>query len=191
MKKAFTLAEVLITLGIIGVVAALTIPSLIQGNKIKETETRLKKFYSISNEAIKLSEVENGTHKNWDPIPADSENVLLWYNKYLNKYIKSSKVEKVPPKAIGIYFLDGSALLFSDEGWDFYPNANKVKNTSYKYGIEAFPFQYNEKGLEPYTKYWNGTDEQLISTCAKNGIYCTKLIQNNGWSIPEDYPFKF
>ena len=29
MKKAFTLAEVLITLGIIGVVAAMTIPNLI------------------------------------------------------------------------------------------------------------------------------------------------------------------
>ena len=29
MKKAFTLAEVLITLGIIGVVAALTIPTLV------------------------------------------------------------------------------------------------------------------------------------------------------------------
>ncbi len=35
MKKAFTLAEVLITLGIIGVVAALTLPSLITNYKVK------------------------------------------------------------------------------------------------------------------------------------------------------------
>lgn len=33
MKKAFTLAEVLITLGIIGVVAALTIPTLAKYRK--------------------------------------------------------------------------------------------------------------------------------------------------------------
>ncbi len=45
--KAFTLAEVLITLGIIGVVAALTIPALINRNEERVRETQLKKVYSI------------------------------------------------------------------------------------------------------------------------------------------------
>lgn len=36
MKKAFTMAEVLITLGIIGIIAALTIPNLIEGYKKKK-----------------------------------------------------------------------------------------------------------------------------------------------------------
>lgn len=44
MKKAFkagfTLAEVLITLGIIGIVAAITIPTLIHAYKVKVVETR-------------------------------------------------------------------------------------------------------------------------------------------------------
>ena len=40
-KFAFTLAEVLITLGIIGVVAAMTIPSLIQSYKEKQTVVTL------------------------------------------------------------------------------------------------------------------------------------------------------
>ena len=44
MKKAFTLAEVLITLGIIGVVAAMTMPSLIQNYKERETVSKVKKF---------------------------------------------------------------------------------------------------------------------------------------------------
>lgn len=35
MKNGFTLAEVLITLGIIGVVAAMTLPVLIQKHKMK------------------------------------------------------------------------------------------------------------------------------------------------------------
>ena len=46
-KTGFTLAEVLITLGIIGVVAALTIPSLMTAYNKHITETRLKKFYSL------------------------------------------------------------------------------------------------------------------------------------------------
>ena len=41
--QGFTLAEVLITLGIIGVVAALTVPTLIAEHRSKELETRLKK----------------------------------------------------------------------------------------------------------------------------------------------------
>ncbi|MFQ8625261.1 MAG: type II secretion system protein [Candidatus Gastranaerophilaceae bacterium] len=42
--RAFTLAEVLITLGIIGVVAAMTMPVLIQNHKEKETVAKLKKL---------------------------------------------------------------------------------------------------------------------------------------------------
>lgn len=48
-NPAFTLAEVLITLGIIGVVAALTIPVLTQNYKKRVVETRLQKFYSTIN----------------------------------------------------------------------------------------------------------------------------------------------
>ena len=42
MKKAFTLAEVLITLGIIGVVAAITLPTLIANYQKKVLETQYK-----------------------------------------------------------------------------------------------------------------------------------------------------
>ena len=45
-KCAFTLAEVLITLGIIGVVAAMTLPTLINMTNKKELEVALKKTYS-------------------------------------------------------------------------------------------------------------------------------------------------
>ncbi|MFQ8625693.1 MAG: type II secretion system protein [Candidatus Gastranaerophilaceae bacterium] len=42
--SGFTLAEVLITLGIIGVVAALTMPSVINNYKEKETIAKLKRL---------------------------------------------------------------------------------------------------------------------------------------------------
>lgn len=51
-KFAFTLAEVLITLGIIGVVAALTMPSLIQNHKKQTTLSKLKKYRLHSGKLI-------------------------------------------------------------------------------------------------------------------------------------------
>ena len=60
LKLGFTLAEVLITLGIIGVIAALTIPTLIMNYRKIVVENQLKSTYSIISQAIKLAEVENG-----------------------------------------------------------------------------------------------------------------------------------
>ena len=64
-KAAFTLAEVLITLGIIGIVAAMTMPALIQRNINHTAEARLKKFYSVFNQAIQLAEAEYGDRTFW------------------------------------------------------------------------------------------------------------------------------
>lgn len=53
MKKyAFTLAEVLITLGIIGVVAAMTLPSIVNRTRQKELETAFNKQYSVLQQAV-------------------------------------------------------------------------------------------------------------------------------------------
>ena len=54
-KHGFTLAEVLITIGIIGVVAAITIPSLISAYQKRSTESRLKQAYSVLTNALKMS----------------------------------------------------------------------------------------------------------------------------------------
>jgi prepilin-type N-terminal cleavage/methylation domain-containing protein len=62
---AFTLAEVLITIAIVGVVAAITIPTLIQNAKEKSTVTRVKETYSILSQAYKHAEEEYGTPENW------------------------------------------------------------------------------------------------------------------------------
>ena len=51
-KPAFTLAEVLITLGIIGIVAAMTLPALLQKQERLSTGVALEKFYSSFQNAI-------------------------------------------------------------------------------------------------------------------------------------------
>ncbi len=66
MKNGFTMAEVLITLGIIGIVAAFTIPQLIRGYQKKETAIRLKRAYTIIQQAIRLAENEHNEMQYWD-----------------------------------------------------------------------------------------------------------------------------
>ena len=60
MKKAFTLAEVLITLSIIGVVAALTIPSLIAKYQKHVLYNQFMKAASVLENAVKMYEADNG-----------------------------------------------------------------------------------------------------------------------------------
>lgn len=59
-QLAFTLAEVLITLAIIGIVAAMTIPTLVANYQKKLTVTKLKNSYSKIIQVINLSQSVNG-----------------------------------------------------------------------------------------------------------------------------------
>ena len=75
--KGFTLAEVLVTLGIIGVVSAMTVPSLVQNYQRQSYVTQLHKVYNelqqafvqvvTENNAIDLREAGLGTQTNIKP----------------------------------------------------------------------------------------------------------------------------
>ena len=59
-KKAFTLAEVLITLGIIGVVAAMTLPTLIKNYQKTVWTNQLKKSYATLNQGFRTMMANEG-----------------------------------------------------------------------------------------------------------------------------------
>ena len=106
MKKGFTLAEVLITIAIIGVVAVLTVPMLIQKYEKHATSAKLKKFVSTMEQAIRLSEIENGSADKWETFPykTDSEGrydydyaaqiAKNFFVKYLAPYMNYTKIEE-------------------------------------------------------------------------------------------------
>ena len=71
-KVAFTLAEVLITLGVIGVVAAMTLPTLIQNYKKHVVETKVQKTYALISNAVRMSEAKYGEMAEWDTCDVDS-----------------------------------------------------------------------------------------------------------------------
>ena len=82
-KAAFTLAEVLITLGIIGVVAAMTIPALMTHFQQEQTVIKLKKAISVINQAYRLSYDDVGEPENSFTIGADE-----YFKTYWAPYIK-------------------------------------------------------------------------------------------------------
>lgn len=210
--NAFTLAEVLITLGIIGVVAAMTIPVLMVEYKKSVIETRLKKVYSTVNQAINLSMLDNGDKKTWDTLT--SSNVDTWYNKYLAPYLKTAKVNS-GSNFVQAYFSDGSLLQIASASWTFYPRANDLNNPAYVYGPGTgranFTFYFDpttnntsnayhyNKGFEPYKSGWDGNENTLLTNTAlgcKQTVtniraYCTALIQLHNWKIPDNYPLNF
>lgn len=93
-KIGFTLAEVLITLGIIGVVAALTLPTLIQKQQEKATVTALKKFYSSFSQAYMRAIQENGTPDTWyeNGETRNSKEACLTAMNKIIPYMKTTKV---------------------------------------------------------------------------------------------------
>ena len=84
--RGFTLAEVLITLVIIGVIAAMTIPTLINKTNKQEDVSRLKKTYSTLAQATNKIIADEGNPKasigGW---ATSTEAVYNMYKKYLSK----------------------------------------------------------------------------------------------------------
>ena len=91
---AFTLAEVLITLGIIGVVAAMTLPSLVQNYRKSVVENKLKSEYSLISNAIRMSEAKNGSSEDWATCDEDSsfECTKSFFDTYLAPELKTVKI---------------------------------------------------------------------------------------------------
>ncbi len=89
--RAFTLAEIIIVLGIIGVIAAMTIPNLIMSYQKEQTVTQLKKIYTELNQALKLAEVDNGSPDNWDIGDESLATTQAFVDTYIFPYIKIVK----------------------------------------------------------------------------------------------------
>ena len=83
-KAAFTLAEVLITLTILGIVAYLVIPNIVQSYKKTLTVNRLKIAYSMLNDAVSLSFIEN-------KYPNGNLGATDIFNNYFKPYLNISK----------------------------------------------------------------------------------------------------
>ena len=87
-KYGFTLAEVLITLGIIGVVAAMTLPNLIANYRSKVAVTQLKKMYSVMSQAMLFTVQRDGDYSSLNIEDMSSSSIQNWYNDALKPYLR-------------------------------------------------------------------------------------------------------
>lgn len=114
LNRGFTLAEVLITLGIIGVVAALTLPALINKYQKVQYVTGLQKAYTVFNNGIKLLMADTGCDdiKCTGLFEGSVEDSDFNDNmeKMVRKYFKVAKVCKYGNDSCAImrHYLDGN-----------------------------------------------------------------------------------
>ncbi|MBQ2645422.1 type II secretion system protein [bacterium] len=91
-NNGFTLAEVLLTLVIIGIVASMTIPNIFAHFTEKATVVRLKKTYSLLNSAVKSAVAINGPVDYWEfgNASAKGANSVI-FNNTIKPYLNITK----------------------------------------------------------------------------------------------------
>ena len=207
---AFTLAEVLITLGIIGVVAAMTMPSLMQNYKRQQATARIKKFVSVINQALISAENDLGPREDWviegaASAEGNSDYAYNFLNTYIKPYIKSDDIEKrrlFGMNMATLRFVDGSQMSVKVGAcYDIFYDINGEKGPNEK-GRDIFVFilcknggcNFNSNQVRGFYCAPTGqqfpTHEQLIDNCKdrNRGSYCTILLEQNGYEFPKDYP---
>jgi len=94
------LAEVLITLAIIGVIAAITIPSIVANHQKKELETQFAKSYRTLSQAVSMAVAEHGGFDFWEwkasYTSEEYDNYLKIFTPYLNvvKFCSAGETSK-------------------------------------------------------------------------------------------------
>ena len=218
-KKAFTLAEVLITLVIIGVIAAITVPTLITKYQKEQTVTRLKKAYSAFAQTTNRAISDYGPINTWDIGSNNDTNAAKSFlNKYVLPYMSVSKMPTTSSEGqwidkafdlngrtefnyanrfVRFYLNDGTSVSVNfntEKAFRVHVDINGDKKPN-KLGKDIFVFNYNLDSGKFYPIGANQTRENLLedygNRCNKNctGESCAALIMKDGWRIADDYPW--
>ena len=213
---AFTLAEVLITLAIIGVVAVMTIPTLIGNYKKRATETKIKKFYSQMTQAIRLSEIDNGPALKWDKAPmaydeegnidnvAQRENARNYWNTYLAPYIKTLGIKDLDDVSeILVSLSDGSdvrlnngqcvLMVYYPHGYSISANAENGGAFHFQICTPSVAYIYRKRNPNKAFGCYQETltREEALLQCETTNYKCSCLLEFDNWEFKEDYPYKF
>jgi prepilin-type N-terminal cleavage/methylation domain-containing protein len=172
-KEGFTLAEVLITIGVIGVVAAMTIPTLMMNYQRKVWEARLKKSFSITVNACERMLVEEN-------VSASNETELFREvnNANVRKYFKVLRDGESTTHGFLIALPDGADLYFNANndlpGFNFYVDVNGDSSKPNVAGRDLFEFDLDR----------NCTYSSANATSDEAKRF--KYVAEHNWEIPDD-----
>lgn len=210
MKKifAFTLAEVLITVTIIGVVAAITLPTFIQNYQKHIFVNQLRKSHSLISQAFQRMIFDERATSFSETKYARNRYSYNGAGEYLAKYVKvvnSEYLENSDNEYINmdntpvnddlkkkILLSDGSIIF--DNGSYFYIDVNGEEGPNimdrdlFKFSISTAGqlVPYTQNGIVGYEKDEYGVEDTnrpifgSDSDCTANGCGATRII-NAGW----------
>ena len=202
-KFAFTLAETLVVMGIIGVVAALTIPNLNQSTGDREKVAKLKKVYSNLEDAFGRATAVYGPIDEW----IQSDDALEMSTKYAERFIDFFKVSKNcetsgddaclhGSNGYAFNLADGTSLEFYIKyaNCDYNTGDDQLYSNDYcgevmtdidgsyrgknKEGIDRFRFYVTKQGIVPYGTKNSKAGEDL--KCLTEFVLCTAWVIDNG-----------
>jgi len=192
---AFTLAEVLVTLGIIGVVSAMTIPTLMQGYQKKVYSTQLKKVYTEMSQALYKVVNDNNALNLSEAGVYNQATVQSFTSKYFNmikncgisgancfasryRYINNNSANLAAPTGQSCFVnASGAAICMTTSLITIDVNAQEGPNIV---GRDYYQIYLNNDG-----KLYGSDGGANTETNCKNGspTYCTFSIMNNSWEM--------
>ena len=166
-KAAFTLAEVLITLGIIGVVAAMTLPTLIQNHQKQVLLTQLKKNYAILTQAVSMLKAE---YDNVDPVQMPFVQQQWDHKAYLKTELLGPEFAKYLPIVSSKADPDAKMCFDSVDDWNV------------KYGNGNLSNKINFYISNDGDKHW---------TWELNNGACIHFSHGSAWEWTDSTPHRF
>lgn len=181
IKKGFTLAEVLITLGIIGIAAALTMPALVGKYKDKVLLNQSKRTFSLISNAFNMLKAESGLSDYSGIFEKSHEEIL-------NNLASQIQVIENCGVKDGCWAKETKGQKKSDGNYSFFTShaiAKAILNDGSTIGIMS----YNNKnvGTDCLTRFTTGTDENG-NPIYQNSNQCGLIFfDTNGKKGPNQY----
>jgi type II secretory pathway pseudopilin PulG len=194
---------------IIGIIAAITVPTVIANSNANANLAKIKKNYSTFSQAIMRSKSENGPIDEW--YEAVNKEPNAYFSTYLKPYINIMRICEdynscgynsiTPWKFLNnskynwnintsegrlfFYLLDGVFIALQTGA---YSGCSKYNDDGF-FGKDVFFMSFsNSKGVIPYGDSLN--QDTIKNDCSKghSGFYCLKYLMLNGWNYPKGYP---
>ncbi|MCD7878377.1 MAG: type II secretion system GspH family protein [Candidatus Gastranaerophilales bacterium] len=199
-KQGFTLAEVLISLVVIGIIAAITVPLVMENYRRHEIGVKSEKVYSMLSQAVKMAEIEHG-------IPSAQWNYSLsageFFKTYLSKYISGSFT--ATERTMTGRLQDGIKIACGGRYTNYYIINVYVFGkwsagacTNLKFSLFSENFIKAHSKVKPLDSYFrvdfpdaNVTRASLKNACVDRQDYCSALIMMDGFEIKKDFPRRF
>jgi prepilin-type N-terminal cleavage/methylation domain-containing protein len=215
MQKGFTLAEVLVTIGILGVIAALTIPSVVKNYRYKVYSTQLQKAYSQIQTAIKTvmeDEMTNDFYQTTAGMKTVSGSCTVGPCYFLTKYFKTARTNcgNTTPKCYAssyksingddagtflgdycIQTINGATICVANNATNLvtsiFLDVNGAEEPNIT-GLDTFVLDFTSDGR---LKDWNSNASKCNTQSTSYGHVadyasgCLTKVMNNGWKIEE------